>query len=155
MALSINIGASEKSGRHGQQIDAHFVFGNHHETCSLPLNFWSLADYVEQWISALSQIIDSSVPGALITTINDPSFAVNLMAWVLYPLSDGSVKIQQHLLFPDHFVRDQKMIRDVRLRSREIVSEDGEAVSEWTVSIADLLAARNELRHLKKALGRE
>ena len=155
MALSINIGASEKSGRHGQQIDAHFVFGNHYETCSLPLNYWSLADYVEQWISELSQIVESSVPGALITSINDPSFAVNLVAWILYPLGDGSVKIQEHFLLPAQFVRDQEMIRQVTVRPREVVSDDGEPISEWTVSIADLLAARNELRHLKKALGRE
>jgi hypothetical protein len=155
MTLSINISASEITGQHGQLIDAHFVFGNRYEKCSLPLNYWRLCDYVSQWISTLSQVADSSVPGAMITSINDPSIAVNIVAWILYPLSDGSVKIQQHLLDPDRFVRNRKMVHHFKIRPREVVSEDGEAISEWTVSITDLLAARNELLHLHENCGNE
>jgi hypothetical protein len=152
MPLTINIDAAVTVGRNGQLVDVRFLFGDEYERCSLPLDYWSIADYVSQWISALSLVIDSKVPAAMITSIHDPAIAANLVAWVLYPLNDGSVKIQQHLLMHDEFMRDHYTISHGLLLQREFVSGAGEAISEWTVSFTDLMVARTKLCHLDKRL---
>jgi hypothetical protein len=152
MTLSINIDDPGAVVRTSQLLDAHFVFNGEYERCPLQLKYWTISDYVSQWISALSHVIDSRSPGALITSIVSPSVAVNLVAWVLYPLADGSVKIQQHFLMHDQFVRGREVIGYELLRPRRVVGDDGEKISEWTVSIDDLIDARRKLRHLEKWL---
>src|SRR5436309_957740 len=106
MVLSINIDTDETIGRTGKLLDAHFMFGDKYEKCSLPLDYWTPSDYVSQWISTLSHVADSGSQGAMVTSIRNPAIAVNLVAWVLYPLGDGSVKIQQHFLLHQRFVLD-------------------------------------------------
>ncbi len=149
MSLIITFDKSETEGPTGQLVNVNFYFDGEHETCSLPLDYWSLSDYISQWVSAISRIIDYRQPAMLVTSIHDPEIFTNLVAWVLYPVSDGSVKIQQHLLIHSTFIVDHVFIRYESLLDREIISIDGDAISEWTITLSDLPTARQSLVDIK------
>ncbi|VTR97012.1 hypothetical protein [Tuwongella immobilis] len=148
MTLSIHVDTVQTSGPTGPLVDVHFFFNEEYEKCSVPVGYWSRSDYVRHWIAALSHVIETRTPGALVTSIHDPAFAANLVAWVAYPLSDGVVKVQQRFLLHNVYVHDRTGIRHDMLPSRGGLSSDIEPVSEWTVSLDDLAEARTKLSRI-------
>jgi hypothetical protein len=103
-----------------------------------PLSYWSVADYERQWRAAVRRIVDGQPRAALITSLADPSLADFVEWWPLYRVGQ-TVSVQNQLLFLDSlrepFDPADPYPHVSELRTR---SEDGQAISEWRITLADL-----------------
>jgi hypothetical protein len=110
------------------------VLGNFRERFLSPLTFWDEAHYQNQWNDGLRRIIAGS-DSCLITSITDPDRSNHLTWWPLYRQAN-EVHVQNHLLFldglPSRFDPNDPY---AHIPKREAVSEEGEKISEWTISV--------------------
>jgi hypothetical protein len=121
-------------------VPVSFDFGAHSETCHLPLGYWGIDNYISQWLDAVSRVCHCSSKAALITSIGDPGLVANVVAWVIYP-TQGLAYIQQHMLMHRSVVLKDGGFDYGPIPDRETVSEDGDAISEWTVDLDSLCGA--------------
>lgn len=127
---------------------ASFDFSGEMEYCDLPLQYWSLGDYYTQWIQALTRVRDQLLPAALITSIFDSDVAANVVAWVMFPLADGVVAIQQRIVLRNKLFGQGNAIDYDMLRTRETADEDGNTVSEWIVNMDDVSDVIDNLQYM-------
>lgn len=80
--------------------------GNFQERILIPTEYWSPADYRQQWIEAVDQISKTGDATALITEMYDPSDANFIKCWPIYK-EGNTIHIQNRILFldqlPDQF----------------------------------------------------
>lgn len=116
------------------------VIGAFSELFVASLSFWTRAQYEAHWKEALIRIIETASTSSLITTMYDPSLANFIFWWPMYRHADDVVFHNQMLLLmeteelldpsnPYNFIPEYYN-----------VSEAGEKVSEWKVSIDDICA---------------
>ncbi|WP_417432008.1 hypothetical protein [Kiloniella sp.] len=106
---------------------------NFQEDFHAPLTYWSIDDYRKQWAKACQELLSGSDKEALMVTMYDPEYANLLMTWSMYKV-ENMVYIQNTILFLDQVSFDEANIAK-SISDREIMSEDGERISEWSVSI--------------------
>jgi len=133
-------------------VSTLFTLGNNVETCNLPLGYWSITDYLRQWETALLRVVHHHSKAALITSVDDVRYAVNCVAWVIYPIDDCNAAIQQHLLLDRRLIVDRLNIDYDSIPDREVISDTGERISEWEVTLVDLQAEANKLHSFIDAL---
>lgn len=105
------------------------------------ISYWDRDKYLSQWKEGLNNIVYGNSKSAIITTMYDPITANFIFCWVMY-LVGNDVFIQNHVLF----MEDLKEPFDERkfamyVPDRETVNEDGDAISEWRVSVEDIREA--------------
>lgn len=133
---------SEPGSRYGQ-----ITLGDFRETFISVQTFWDAARYEVHWREALDRIVRDGRDSCLITSIAGPDKSHILFWWPLYRDGD-SVLVQNSILFlddlPERF-NPERPFRSVPVRTT--VSEDGDPISEWRVSVADVEAfARSAAR---------
>jgi hypothetical protein len=92
-------------------------------------------------VKGFGAILEGRNKSAFITTMYDPTTANFIFWWVMY-LVGNDVYIQNHVLFMDELDEpfdESDFIKFVP--ERETVTEDGEPISEWKVSIEDIRQA--------------
>lgn len=101
------------------------------------IGYWSPRDYVLQWRRAITRLVEERRPSCLITSLHDPGVADVLSWWLLYPSAD-QVSIQEARLQLRQLARPFES-RDpyASIPPRITVSEEGDAVSEWTLPLTD------------------
>jgi hypothetical protein len=110
------------------------------------LDYWLPANYEFQWQDAVHKIVGGTPVGALITDMHDLSKAHHLVSWPMYREGD-QVFIQNRLLFLNELGRPNTIEGLIeRIGERQTKNEDGQRISEWSVSISDL---ESFLRQLK------
>lgn len=114
------------------------VLGTDRESFTSLVGFWSPADYAAQWRRGLERVIQQQLPSCLITSIHDPSEADVIHWWLLYP--DGEeVAVQNALLLPRTLDRPFSTVDPyASVPARRVVNDDGYAVSEWHVPVAEV-----------------
>ncbi len=122
------------------------VLGDFSEQFDSDLSYWSVADYRRHWREALQRALDDQI-SALITSVSDPTSANFIFWWPLYPGGDV-VRVQNHVLFLSEHP-DFALARwyDV-VPPRAEVNEDGDRVSEWSVSKESVKACLEALVEL-------
>jgi hypothetical protein len=105
------------------------------EQFEAPLTFWTVEDYERQWARGLRRISEGSAKSCLITAMYDPTVANFIIWWPIYRELDHAV-VQNQVLF----MKKLKGTFDVQDPYRSIdervsITEDGEPISEWIVSI--------------------
>lgn len=126
-------------------FDATFHFGSEVERCRLPIGYWNLGDYIDQWKFAINKLLDTSTSVMLITSVYDPATVGNIIAWLFYDLSNDTIAVQQHLLLHEKYIVNRNLVQYELIPERETVSSDGEMVSEWTIQRMDLTQTMNYL----------
>lgn len=115
------------------------------EHFNAPISYWDRNKYLSQWKQGLNLILDGHSKSAFIATMYDPKTADFIFWWVMYRVG-SNVYLQNHILFMDglnepfdenHF---SKFVPE-----RETVTEDGDAISEWKVSVEDIRGALDRL----------
>jgi hypothetical protein len=112
------------------------TIGQFHESFHASLSYWDRERYLLQWREALERLIEGEDRSALVTSMYDPGAAGYIFWWPLYAVGD-SIHVQNHVLFLNDLVEpfdEAELYRFVR--ERETVSEDGQAISEWTVALS-------------------
>lgn len=103
-----------------------------------PLVYWTVADYRRQWREGIRRCLDGQTRSCLITSMRDLAIANFIQWWPLYRVGD-EVYVQNQLLFLES-IHGAFQPGDpyAHVPERRTASEDGEAISEWHIGIADL-----------------
>jgi hypothetical protein len=114
------------------------TLGDFKETFESSLYIWSKQDYLSQWQSGLRMLLDGETKSALITEYTGMDESTHLVWWTLYRDSNF-VHVQNQLLFFDQ-LHKQFSLGDLSesVASRRTTNEDGDQLSEWTVTLADI-----------------
>lgn len=114
------------------------VVGEFREELETSLEFWPAAQYEQQWLAAIGEIVSGAKKSALVTSVTPPKTANFLFWWPVYRVRD-SVFVQNQVLMLDD-VRDGFSLERISefVPERETVNEDGDKISEWHTSIGEL-----------------
>lgn len=114
------------------------VIGSFRERFEASLDFWEEADYEEHWLKAIRRLVDGAASTALITQLHDPAQANFIVWWPIYRV-DAVARFHNQLLM----LEDLDTTFDLGDIYRHIppygqTNEDGERISEWSVSLVEL-----------------
>ena len=102
------------------------------------MEYWDATRYRLHWRQAITRIIHGSSTSALITSMYDPALANFIYWWPMYRL-EQTVQFQNHILFLNELETPFDPNDPFRsIPERRIVDSDGEEISEWSATIADL-----------------
>jgi hypothetical protein len=113
---------------------ARIVLGDFVERFVAPIGFWGRVDYERQWSEGASRLVDGADESAFVEEAGRTWWT----AW-----REGSrILVQQRLLVAESMAPARAATAaDMPYHlvgTREEVSEDGESLSQWSVSVADL-----------------
>ena len=112
--------------------------GEHNEYFESVLGFWGTDDYEEIWIKGLRRLIMGASTSCLATSVLYPPNANFVEVWPLYR-EESDVYVQDCLLFLDQLSHEFDPAAPWEsVFPRSVVSEDGQRISEWRVSIDDI-----------------
>jgi contact-dependent growth inhibition (CDI) system CdiI-like immunity protein len=115
------------------------VLGEDRDGFAVSLEWWGRAAYEQQWLAAAKRLVNGAERVMFLGSYNGPEAAFHF-AWPAW--RDGDlVHVQNWLVLteqlPTPFEPDEA---DRFVRRRQTISEDGEPISEWDVSLADVQA---------------
>ena len=114
------------------------TIGSYAERFVASITFWDVTRYRRHWQQAIARIVQGSVTSTLITAMYDPAVANFIYWWPIYRLGN-TVRFQNHILFLNEIEGSFDPHDPFRfVPQRMIINSDGEKISEWSVSIADL-----------------
>jgi contact-dependent growth inhibition (CDI) system CdiI-like immunity protein len=137
MAFSIDLVEEPASDVESSRLGL-ITIGSYVERFVAPIDYWDVTHYRHHWQQALTRIVQGFSTSTLVTSMYDPAVANFIYWWPMYRLGH-TVYFQNHILFlnelktpfdpndPFPFVPERKMF-----------NVDGEKISEWSASIADL-----------------
>ena len=100
---------------------------------------WPRTRYEEQWRGAASALVQGAARSAFITSFSHPDAHHNVIwpAW----REGNRVHIQNRLLLREHLpaVLDPERIEEF-VGERRVTSDEGEAISDWTVTLEEIRA---------------
>ena len=115
------------------------VLGDWQEEFVSSLYEWDQDAYRTQWLSALQALLSGERAAALITEYLSPDVSSHLVWWKLYRGSADTVYVQNQLLFYDGAGRGFSVTDAASyLGQRRTHGEDGDAISEWQVSLQEI-----------------
>lgn len=140
MSFSIEIIKNSKiNDEDGFHCTGKIQINEFEENFLIALGYWDSSDYIRQWNNALKKLfISQHEKSCLITSITDPTNTNYMFWWPLY--RDGEiVHIQNCVLFLDRLkILFDPYIAYKFIPKRKIISEDGDKISEWTISIEEI-----------------
>ena len=112
--------------------------GEFSEEFVAPLVFWTVDDYRRQWNEAAERILDGSGQSCFVAAMRESPLDGAIFLWLAY--KDGeAVYIQHKLLLPELVKGDFDMLNlYAQVGERRTLSEEGEPISEWRVSVEDI-----------------
>jgi CdiI N-terminal domain len=114
------------------------VLGKSTEEFLANLSQWSKSDYESHWTRELKSLLEGNPKVALVVSYDDPKTASNMEIWRVY--RDGEWAHFQNQLpwysalpHPFEVSKLSQYIQD-----REVVTAEGNRISEWDVAIRDI-----------------
>jgi hypothetical protein len=127
------------------------TIGDFRESVEIPTYYWTKENYMAQWKSAFEEVLSSDNSlSALIVGMHDPKYTEYIRSWPLYRLGN-KVYVQSRLILTeqiDGFFQIENIPEYIG--EREMISEDGELISEWEVSVGAIRSALNKLNRSTK-----
>jgi hypothetical protein len=113
------------------------VIGDWYENFVSSLYCWSMKEYEDQWGQAIRVLLDGCDRAGLITEYCGPE-AGRLWWWKMYRIED-TVYFQEQILFFDQLKGPFRLEEAFSYVSdREKITEEGLAISEWSVGLEAL-----------------
>jgi len=110
---------------------------DYRETFVALISFWSPLDYTQHWSRSIRRLVNLRRESCLITSLYDPRITEIMHWWLLYPVGDD-VFVQNALLVEQPTLSQfdtRNPYKSIPARSQ--VSDEGEPVSEWLMSMKD------------------
>ena len=115
------------------------VAGALDENFASTLYEWSKCNYEAQWLHSLERLIAGEQKVVLITSYVNPGESPNLVWWALYRGKADLMHVQNHLRFYDQLGSQFSVdTASTFLDERITLDEDGNRISEWNVSLAEI-----------------
>lgn len=113
--------------------------GSFNEEFQASLSYWSRENYQTQWMDAVYKLINGEDKVALITSMYPPKTANFIIWWMMYRIGEN-VHVQNQVLFLDELDKDFEEENVYQfIPERETVTEDGDVISEWIISLKDII----------------
>lgn len=113
------------------------IIGDWEEIFVSSLYLWSKEDYMAQWLHAIRSMLNGSEKAALIVEYLGPD-AGRLWWWPMYKV-ESSVYLREQILFFDQLKEPFSLDKAFSyIGDRRIISEDGQKISEWNVSLSEV-----------------
>jgi hypothetical protein len=114
------------------------TIGDFNEYFGSTLTFWDQDDYRKSWDAGLRRLLSGAAVSCLATSVTDPPITNFVEVWPLF-LSGDDVYVQNQMVFLDQLPHefDPSAPWD-SVGSRITVTEDGDEISEWQVSLNDI-----------------
>jgi CdiI N-terminal domain len=121
-------------------VNGKICLGNYIESIYIPLDWWTLEQYQQQWQEGLERI-RTHQQSCLVVTIHDPKIRPYIEWWVLYK-EDNKIYIRNELFLSDiykEYIGTKPFTPEtcydfIRPRSPRILP-DGTNIDEWVVTI--------------------
>ena len=114
------------------------TIGSYVERFVAAIGYWEVPHYRRHWQEAITRIIQGAPSSTLITSMYDPAVANFIYWWPMYHVGQ-TVQLQNHILFLNELETPFDPDDPFRfVPERTIINSDGEQISEWSASIADL-----------------
>ncbi|MFD7918151.1 hypothetical protein ACFV3R_02820 [Streptomyces sp. NPDC059740] len=120
------------------------TLGEHGETFHAEVGFWQISDYESSWASALARVTSESViTSCLVTSISNPEHANFIAVWPMYRFGD-TIHVQNQMVFLDELTEPFDPARPWDyVDDFEVVDEDGNDISDWVVSVSEVVDFMN------------
>jgi hypothetical protein len=138
MNFSIRFSEEEFQELQGNYALGEMRLGDFCESFQASLSYWAAPEYLLQWKEGLQRTCTGSTKSCLITSMYDPACANYLFWWTLY-LDGFFVHVHNQILFLENVDRttfESKIYEYIS--DRETLDEDGNRISEWTISLDDV-----------------
>jgi hypothetical protein len=114
------------------------TLGEFSEEFVAPLIFWTPDDYRKQWHEAAERILNGSERSCFVAAMRKSPLDGVIFLWPAY--RDGDVVYVQHKLLLPEFVKGSFDTSNpyAQVDERRTMSEEGEQISEWRVSVEDI-----------------
>lgn len=123
----------------GQQRLGFIRIGDFRERFIVPIDVWDEARYVAHWHDSLSRLGDGSIDAAcLIVSFEPEARSEQLMWWVLYRIGNVVHVQNQMMFYAQRSERFDPLRPEKSILPREVLCEDGEPVSEWSLQFAEV-----------------
>lgn len=118
-------------------VDGRIRFGEREETFDAYVGYWSTDHYRRSWIAALRRLTGGADTSCLLTSVSKPEEANFVTGIELYRFGD-EVRVQDRVFFLDQHPDFDLDAPWESMDPYSAVNEDGEPISEWRITIADI-----------------
>lgn len=141
--MGFNVELYQECNSNCEVCTGRIRIGEFEEAFESSLEYWTVEQYEEQWRAAISHVLDERRNACLITSVTDPKTANFLFWWPIYVNGDLAI-LQNQILFLERYRGTFELENPYQyLEPYENTSEDGQPISEWSVSLMDLKAWRD------------
>jgi hypothetical protein len=122
-----------------QNLDEGAItLGDCSEEFVAPLVFWAAGDYRSQWVEAAWRIVNGQPRSCFVAAMRESPLGGLVFLWPAY--KDGEVVYVRHKLLLPETVKGgfDPSNPYAQVDERRTLSEDGEPISEWQVSVEDV-----------------
>ena len=114
------------------------TLGEFSEEFVAPLVFWAADDYRRQWREAAERILNGCEQSCFVAAMRESLLDGAIFLWPAYKEGEA-VYIQHKLLLPELVKgRFDTLNPCAQVGERRSLSEEGEPISEWQVSVGDI-----------------
>ena len=112
--------------------------GDFSEEFVSPVVFWTVDDYRMQWCEAAERLLNGYEMSCFVAAMRESPLDGPLFLWPAYKEGEA-VHFQYQLLLPELVTGSfDAMNPYAQVSERQTLSDDGEPISEWQVSIGDI-----------------
>lgn len=134
-------------------VIAEITIGEFREEFGLPIQYWTIDMYINQWADAINRVLKGQ-KSALITQIYNPSkksYGYEFGCWPMH-LDGEDIKIHNQYYPNKKFKGNLNLsniydLLDDFVPNNQVTEED--AISEWVISVDDLLEFRETLNQYR------
>jgi hypothetical protein len=119
--------------------------GSFSEAFNSPVDYWTKAEYIKQWVHGLRRLLFEEGPSCLVTAMRDPSIGEFINIWPLYK-RESKVLIQNQIIFCKDLnapIEYNDLYKKINLL--ELVCEDGYPISTWEIQLDKIRSFYEEL----------
>jgi len=121
-------------------VKGEINIGDCSEILYIPLDWWSLTDYKQQWQEGLMRLKNYDT-SCLVVAVHNPSIRPYINWWLLYKV-ENKIYVRNQLLIEDAYAEQignkvftvQNCYEFIPSRC-DRYDEDGDEISEWTINL--------------------
>ncbi|MBN7121982.1 hypothetical protein [Erwinia billingiae] len=126
-------------------LPASIIIDEFSEMMNIPLSYWNINDYKDNWRSSLGEGLANKKHAALAVSMYDPVNTNLIFTWVLY-FSGDVVFVQNSILFLDECPGFTPETINSFTEPRTTHNEDGMKISEWNTDLKSIISFYHSLK---------
>lgn len=120
-------------------VRGRITLGDFSEEFVAPLIFWTVDDYLKQWREAANRLLDGHDRSCFVASMRESLSDGAVFIWTAYKFAD-TVYFQHNLLLTETVKGIFEPSNPyAQVNERETETEEGERISEWRVSLNDIV----------------